>query len=54
MSFLGTHQVAKGHEEISTNQTGHRRGTPRETPITSSLVAAMSVKELRLYCQIPT
>ena len=29
------------------------RGTPRETPSASSLVAAMSVEELRLYNQIP-
>ena len=30
------------------------RGTPRETPTVSSLVAAMSIEELRLYSQIPT
>ena len=54
MSVLGTHQMEKGHEEFSTSRTGHRRGTPWETPIASSLVAAMSAKELRLYSQIPT
>ena len=44
--------MTRGHEEVSTIQAGRRRGTPRETPIASSLVAAMSTKELRLYNQI--
>ena len=46
--------MERDHEEVSTNQDGCRRGTPRETPTASSLVAAMSAKELRLYDQIPT
>ena len=45
--------MARGHEEVSTSQAEHRRGTPRETPTASSLVTAMSVEELRLYSQIP-
>ena len=44
--------MGKGHKEVST--TGRKRGTPRETPTASSLVAAMSTEELRLYNQIPT
>ena len=44
--------MARGHEEVSTSQAERRRGTPRETLTTSSLVAAMSVEELRLYNQI--
>ena len=45
--------MARGHEEVSTNQAGRSRGIPRETLTASSLVAAMSVEELRLYSQIP-
>ena len=51
--FLSACRMARGHEEVSTNQAGHRRGTPQEKPTASSLVAAMSAKELRLYSQIP-
>ena len=46
--------MEKGHEEVSTSQAGHRRGTPRETPNASNLVVVMPTKELRLYSQIPT
>ena len=46
--FLSTCRMARGHEEVSTRQVGHRRGTSWEMPITSSLVAAMSAEELRL------
>ena len=45
--------MARGHEDVLTSQAGHRRGTPRETLTASSLVAAMSAEELRLYNQIP-
>ena len=31
----------------------HRRGTPQESPTTSSLVAAMSIEELRSFYQVP-
>ena len=41
--------MAGDHEEVSISQIGCRRGTPWETPTVSSLVAAMSVEELRLY-----
>ena len=34
-------------------QVGQKTKTPRESPITSSLVAAMSVEELRSFCQVP-
>ena len=52
--FLFAYRMIRGHEEVSTSHVGHRRGTPQETPTTSSLVATMSVEELRLYNQIPT
>ena len=45
--------MVKGHEEVSTSQAGRRKGTSQETPTASSLVAAMSAEELRLYNQIP-
>ena len=46
--------MARGHEEVLTSQARRKRGTPWETPIASSLVAAMSTEELRLYNQIPS
>ena len=47
-----TCRMGRGYEEVSTNQVGRRRGTPREMPIASNLVVAMSTEELRLYNQI--
>ena len=46
-------RMARGHEETSTSQAGRKRGTSQETPIVSSLVAAMSVEELRSFSQVP-
>ena len=45
--------LTRGYEEVSNSQAWHRRVTPRETPTASSLVAAMSTEELRLYSQVP-
>ena len=45
--------MARGQEENSTSQARHKRGTPWEMPTTSSLVAAMFVKELRSFSQVP-
>ena len=45
--------MARGHEEASTSQAGCKRGTPWETPTVSSLVAAMSVEDLRSFRQVP-
>ena len=47
--FFFSYRMEKGYEEVSSSQAGCRRGTPLETPIASSLVAAMSTEELRLY-----
>ena len=46
--------MTRGHEEASTNQAKRKRGTPRETPTASSLVAAMSVEDLTSFRQVPT
>ena len=46
-------RMARGHEETSTSQVGHKRGTSRETPSVSSLVAAMSIEEFRSFSQVP-
>ena len=51
--FLFPCRMTRGHEEVLTNQAKRKRGTPRETPTTRSLVTTMSVEELRLYIQIP-
>ena len=52
--FLSACRMIRGHEEVLTSQARRRRGTPQKTPTTSSLVAVMSTKELRLYSQIPS
>ena len=45
--------MARGEEETSTSRDERRRGAPQESPTTSSLIAAMSVEELRFFCQVP-
>ena len=47
--FLSACRMTGCHEEVSTNQVGRRRGIPRETLTTNSLIVAMFVEELRLY-----
>ena len=44
--------MARGYEEVSSSKVGRRRGTLGEKPTASSLVAAMSTEELRLYSQV--
>ena len=46
--------MERGYEETSTSQAGRKRGTSLETSTISSLVVAMSVKELRPFSQVPT
>ena len=46
--------MARGQEETYTSQVGRKRGTPRELPKASNLVATMSIEELRSFCQFPT
>ena len=46
--------MARGYKEVSSSQARRWRATPQETPTASSLVAAMSIEELRLYSQAPT
>ena len=41
-----------GQEETSTSQVGHRKGSSRELPTASSLVASMSMEELRSFCRV--
>ena len=45
--------MTRGQEETSTSQVGRRRGSNRESPTASSLVASMSVEELRFFYQVP-
>ena len=45
--------MARGQEEASTSQVGHRRGPIRELLSISSLVSSMSTEDLRSFCQIP-
>ena len=45
--------MARGHEETSISQAGREGGTSREMPTISSLVAIMSIKELRSFSQVP-
>ena len=44
--------MARGQEETFTSQARRKRGTHRESPTASSLVVAMSVEELRSFCQV--
>ena len=44
--------MAGGQEETSTCQVGHKRGTPPEMLTASSLVAAMSIEDLRSFSQV--
>ena len=44
--------MAGGQEETSTSHVGRKRGTPQEMLTTSSLVAAMSIEDLRSFSQV--
>ena len=44
--------MTRGQEETFTSQVGCRRGSSRESPTTSSLVAYMSVEKLRSFCRV--
>ena len=43
----------RDQEENSTSKVGCRRGSNRESPTASSLVASMYVEELRSFSQVP-
>ena len=43
--YLFSYRMVRGHEETSTSQAVRKRGTSREMPTISSLVASMSVEE---------
>ena len=45
--------MARGQEETSISQAGHRRGPSRESPSASSIISSLSIDEVRSYCQIP-
>ena len=45
--------MVRGFEEASTSQARRKRGTPWEMPTVSSLVATMSVEDLRYFRQVP-
>ena len=45
--------MARDHGDTSTSQAGRKKGTPQETSFISSLVAIMSVEELRSFGQVP-
>ena len=45
--------MARGQEETSTSQDGHRRGPGQDTPSASSIISSLSMEELRSYYHIP-
>ena len=51
--LLSTFSMARGQEETSTSQVGHRRGASQDTPFVSNIIPSLSMEELRSYCQIP-
>ena len=50
--LLSACRMTRGCKEVLTSQVGRKKGTPQETPTTSSLVVAMCTKELRSLIQI--
>ena len=51
--YLFSCRMPRGQEETSTSQAKRKRGTTWETVTASNLVAAMFVKELRSFSQVP-
>ena len=43
--------MARGREETSTS--GRPGGRPRATPSTSSVIASLTMEELKAYCEVP-
>ena len=43
--------MARGWEQTSTS--GHPGGRPRATPSTSSVIASLTMEELKVYCEVP-
>ena len=54
LMLLSTCSLARGQQETSTSQGGHRRRPSRDTSSASSLISSLSMEELRSYCQIPS
>ena len=50
--LLSACSMAKGQEETSTSQAGHKRGPGWDTPSTTSIIFSLSMEELRSYSQI--
>ena len=50
--LLSACSIARGHEETSTSQVGHRRGPGRDTSSVSSIISSLSMEELRSSCHI--
>ena len=43
--------MARGREETSTS--GHPGRRPRATPSASSVIASLTMEELKVYCEVP-
>ena len=43
--------MARGREQTSTS--GHPGGRPRATPSASSVIASLTMEELKVYCEVP-
>ena len=51
--LLSSFNMTRGQEETSTSQAGYRGGPGRDTPSSSSIIASLSMEELKSYCRIP-
>ena len=51
--LLSACSLARGQEETSTSQAGHRRGPGRDSPSANNIISSLSMEELRSYCHIP-
>ena len=49
---MSTCNMARGQEETSSSQAGHRRGLGQDTTSASSIISFLSMEELRSYCHI--
>ena len=43
--------MTRGQEETSTS--GRSGGHPQATPSTSSVIASLTIEELKVYCKVP-
>ena len=51
--YLFACRMMRGQEETSPSQVGRNKGSSQESPTARSLVASMSMEELRSFYRVP-